>query len=187
MTSRRMIGLALVLMALSGASLGGQAVGSPSARPGAQRGERREAEQGERAMLERRVRERLARAVRERLGLDDAQMRKLQETNRRFERQRLEAGRRERMARALLRAELASPASADQAAVDTLLAALLRVQRERLTMLEEEQRALAAFLTPVQRAQYLALQEQVRRRVEEARRQGAARRASPPGGNGKRP
>ena len=177
MDIRSRMRLAAIVVALGSAPLAAQASGSGGVTPDAQSAARRDPAQGERAALERRVRERLARVVQQRLGLDDAQMRRLQETNRRFERQRVEAGRREWQARARLRRELAAPAAADQAAVDTLLAVLLRVQRERLTMVEEEQRALGAFLTPVQRAQYLALQEQLRRRVEEARRKGAARRA----------
>lgn len=36
-----------------------------------------------------------------------------------------------------------------------------------------EQRAFAAFMTPLQRAKYAALQEQLRRRVETLRRQRA--------------
>ena len=169
---------AVVVVALWSAPVAAQAAGSAGVAPDAESAVRRDPAQGERAVLERRLRERMARVVQQRLGLDDAQMRRLQETNRRFERQRVEAGRREWQARARLRRELAAPAAADQAAVDTLLATLLRVQRERVAMLEEEQRALGAFLTPVQRAQYLALQEQLRRRVEEARRKGAARRGA---------
>ena len=168
--------VAIAAVALWSAPLAAQASGATSAPPGAPGAARRDAAQGERALLEQRVRERMARVVRQRLGLDEAQMRRLQETNRRFERQRADAGRREWQARARLRRELSAPGIADQAAVDTLLTVLLGLQRDRVAMLEEEQRALSAFLTPVQRAQYLALQEQVRRRVEDARRKGAARR-----------
>jgi hypothetical protein len=173
---RRALHLAMAVLAFWSAPLSAQASGSGAGQPAAQRGARREAGQGERALLERRVRERMARVVRQRLGLNDQQMRRLQETNRRFEGQRVDVARRERDARIRLRAELARPAAADQEAVDTLIATLLRMQRERHSLVEDEQRALRAFLTPVQRAQYLALQEQLRRRVEEAR-QGAARRA----------
>lgn len=51
---------------------------------------------------------------------------------------------------------------------------LLQVQRSRLDIVAEEQRDLAAFMTPVQRARYAALQEQLRRRVQTMQRRRAA-------------
>ena len=48
---------------------------------------------------------------------------------------------------------------------------------------EAEQRALSDFLTPVQRARYLALQENLRSRVEQQRgrvRRGPGDRPTPP-------
>jgi hypothetical protein len=46
----------------------------------------------------------------------------------------------------------------------------IRVQRSRLDLLETEQRELSAFLTPTQRAKYMGMQEQLRRRADEMRR-----------------
>ena len=56
---------------------------------------------------------------------------------------------------------------------------VLQLQRQRLDLMADEQKDLAGFLTPVQRAKYAALQEQIRRRVENARRQRAALAATP--------
>jgi hypothetical protein len=64
------------------------------------------------------------------------------------------------------------------------------VQRRRLELATEEQRELAAIMTPVQRARYLALQETVRRRADEMRRRrgGGAQRGGRRGpGNGTPP
>lgn len=52
-----------------------------------------------------------------------------------------------------------------------LLDDMLRLQRQRFVLHEDEQRELALFLTPVQRAKYFGLQEQMRRRMEEMRTQ----------------
>jgi len=72
--------------------------------------------------------------------------------------------------------------------VNQLLRDMARIQRDRLDLLDNEQADLAKFLTPVQRAQYLGLQEQVRRRVEEVRDRPAFMNDStaPPGGFGMR-
>lgn len=129
----------------------------------------------ERGALEQRVGERIARVVQERLGLDAEQMRALQATNRKFEAQRRALMGRERVARTALRDQVAAGERADQARVAALLDSLLSVQRERLDLIEQEQRELAGFLTPVQRARYLVLQDQMRRRVDEMRqRRGGA-------------
>lgn len=130
----------------------------------------------ERAQLEQRLRERLARVVQQRLALDQAQMRRLQATSQRFEKQRLDLVRQERDARMQLREELVDSSSADQAKVSGLIDRLLGLQRQRLDVLAAEQKELATFLTPIQRAKYLALQDQLRRRVEQMRQRQAGRR-----------
>ena len=125
--------------------------------------------QGNRAQLEEQLRQRLATVVRERLGLNDEQMRRLSEVNQRYDTQRRELIRREFDLRRGLRQQLmqASPASDDSVA--KLLDEQLRIQRVRVDLLEAEQRDLARFLTPVQRARYLGIQEQMRRQVEQLR------------------
>ena len=83
--------------------------------------------------------------------------------------------------RATLRRELSSETetdgsaagNADQAVVARTLDRVHELQRERVDLQIEEQRAFAAFMTPVERARYAALQEHVRRRVEALRRNRA--------------
>jgi hypothetical protein len=123
-----------------------------------------------REAAERRLQQQIGRAVQERLALDDSQMQKLQAVNQRFEGQRRTLLREERGIRVALRTELAAESRANQARVGELIDRALRVQRERLDLLDAEQRELAAFLTPVQRAKYLAMQEQIRRRLDDLRR-----------------
>lgn len=126
--------------------------------------------------LEARVRQRLATVVQARLALTDVQMKQLAAVNSTFEPRRRDLLARERAARVTLRAELGRGSAADQQRVSTALDEVFRVQRERLDVAEQEQRELAKFMQPSQRAGYAALQEHLRRRIEEMRRKrGLAR------------
>jgi len=127
-----------------------------------------------RAELERRFRERTAQVVRRRLELNDDQMAKLQASNQQFDQQRMALVAEERQARQALRAELMAGNGANQQKVNGLLDQLLRLQRRRLDIVDSEQRELGKFLTPVQRARYFGLQNEMRRRMQELR-EGATR------------
>ncbi len=131
--------------------------------------------------LETRVRERIAVVAKERLRLTDDQLRRLQAVNSSFEPRRRALATEERDARVVLRAELARNERADNARVDDALKRLFRVQRQRLDLAEQEQAELSKFMQPAQRAGYLALQDQIRRRVDQMRREPAKprRRAGP--------
>ena len=120
-----------------------------------------------RAQLEQRFRERMADVVRRQLNLNADQMARLQSVDRSFDSQRMALAAQEREARRSLRESLMRDANPDQARVSQLLDRMLRVQRQRLDLVESEQRELAKFLTPVQRARYLGLQNQLRRRMQE--------------------
>lgn len=125
----------------------------------------------QRLAAERKIREALWSATRHRVGLTDPQMNQLGALNRRLEPRRAELMRRERAARRELREQMTA-AQPDDRRVATLLDELHRVQRDRVDLIGEEQKQLATFMSPVQRAKYLGLQEQFRRRIEEARRNG---------------
>ena len=148
----------------------------------AQRAERSPAQAGMPAQgrtgLERQFRERLAEVVRRRLNLNESQMRQLGVVNDRYERERMLLLRDERQMRQALRAEVLAGDSADQTKVARLLDRALRLQRQRLDLTEREQRDLASFMTPVQRAKYVGIQDDLRRRLEEIRQQ---RRPGAPG------
>ncbi len=168
----------LALCLILGASpAGAQRVNGVEAQPGAPA-------QGR--ALERQFRERFAEVVRRRLNLDDTQMQQLGRVNDRFERDRMMLLRDERRARQALRAEVLAGDSADQKRVAGLLDGLLTIQRRRLDLTESEQRELATFMTPTQRAKYFAIQDELRQRLENLRRQRQARRAGA-GLGGQRP
>ena len=129
-----------------------------------------------RQQLEARLRQRLWGITKNRVGLTDEQMTKLAQGSRPFDVQRRELVRQEREERQALRREVLAGANADQQRIATSLDRVLELQRRRAQLQIDEQRALAAFMTPLQRAKYAALQEQLRRRAEKLRGQrgGAA-------------
>ncbi|MEO6446067.1 MAG: Spy/CpxP family protein refolding chaperone [Gemmatimonadaceae bacterium] len=133
----------------------------------------------DRAQMEQQFRERYAQLLKQRLGLTDAQLVQVAEINRRFDAPRRELFGQERELRMSMREALrGSEDAAVQARVSQLLEQTFRVQRSRLDLLESEQKELSSVLTPVQRAKFLGMQEQLRRRVEEmrSRREGEAGR-----------
>lgn len=122
-----------------------------------------------RAELERRFRERTAQVVRRRLELNDDQMAKLQASNQQFDQKRMALVAEERQTRQALRAELMAGNGANQQKVNGLLDQLLRLQRRRLDIVDNEQRELGKFMTPVQRAKYFGLQNEMRSRMQQLR------------------
>jgi hypothetical protein len=142
----------------------------------------------ERRALERRFRDRMREILRARLDLTDEQAMRLADANERFEPRRARIIAAEIETRRGLRRELAPGGSANQGRVDSLLKRALQTERERLDLIDDEQRELSAFLTPVQRARYFGLQEQLRAQIEgirEARGVDSGRRG--PGGLRRRP
>ena len=123
-----------------------------------------------RAALERRFREEGERIVRERLKLTDDQMRQLRDVNARLAPRRNQLFQQQRATQLAIRAELARGGSADQGRVAQLMGEARDLDQQRFRLQQEEQRALATFLTPVQQAQYVGLQQQLRQKVRELRR-----------------
>jgi Spy/CpxP family protein refolding chaperone len=146
--------LCLVLMAAFSSALGAQ-------QPPAGTNPRRE-------MLEQRLRERTGEMVQRRLQLNEDQMKKLQASNQQFERQRSEMIARERDIRRSLREQMTSE-KPDQNRVAQLLDQTMQLERQRLDLVQNEQRELSKFMTPVQRAKLFAIQMELRRRTQELR------------------
>lgn len=149
----------------------------------------------ERDSLERRVRVRMGQLLKTQLGLTDDQMRRLQATNARIELRRRALFEQEREVRGQLREAMRAQDTARSAEVSALLDRMISVQRQRVDLLEAEQRELATFLSPMQRARYFGMEEQIRRRVTEMRdgergnprRPGQSGPGGPGGAGGKRP
>ncbi len=133
--------------------------------------------QAGRPALEQQLRERTAQVIRRRLGASDKQMEQMEGVNRRFAPQLNDLEMQERQTRQQLRRQIMVGDSANQPLITDLMTRMLRLQRRRLDIIESEQQELSLFLTPIQRAKYIGLQQQIRRRVEELRRR---REAGPP-------
>jgi hypothetical protein len=144
------------------------------------------APQANRTALEQQFRERTAKLVQQRLGLNDAQLGKLEQSNARYAPQLRQLAAQERDIRGQLRQEMMAGNAANQQHVSDLLDAALRLQRQRLGIVEAEQKELAGFLTPVQRARYIALQAQFGKRAQELSGQGG-RQKQGFGGQRRRP
>jgi Spy/CpxP family protein refolding chaperone len=128
----------------------------------------------QRPLLEQQLRQRMAAVTRQRLGLNDSQMIQLEQSNARFAPQLTQLIANERETRRQLRLELTSP-TPNQQHVSTLIDQTISLQKQRVALVEAEQKDLARFMTPVQRAQYVALQTQFRRRAQEMAKQSAAK------------
>ena len=126
-----------------------------------------------RQQLEVRLRQGLWRVAKQRIGFTDEQMAKLSQTSQRFDARRRELAREERQQRVTLRSEILAGSDANQGTIGNALDRLLQLQRARVDLQIEEQREFATFMTPIQRAKYAALQEQLRRRVENLQRKRA--------------
>ncbi|MDQ6768412.1 MAG: hypothetical protein M3Z54_00290 [Gemmatimonadota bacterium] len=159
---RRLLGLTALALFLGGTAVTAQPA-SASANPN-------------RVALEQQFREQAARLAQERLGLTNAQLAQLEQTNARFAPQHNQLVLQERETRNQLRQEMIAGNQANQQHVSDLLDNSLRLQRQRIALVEQEQKDLARFLTPVQRAGYFALQGQVRRRAQELARENAGQR-----------
>jgi len=129
-----------------------------------------------RPALEQQFRERVARLAQNRIGLTDAQMAQLQQSNTRFAPQLNDLAAQERETRRQLRLEITSAGEPNQQRVSDLIDRALQLQKQRIAIVEAEQKDLARFMTPVQRARYIALQQQFRKRAQELAGQNAAQR-----------
>lgn len=127
----------------------------------------------QRPVLEQQLRQRMASVTRQRLGLNDSQMSQLEQSNARFAPQLTQLIANERETRRQLRMELTSP-TPNQQHVSTLIDQTINLQKQRVSLVEAEQRDLARFMTPVQRAQYVALQTEFRRRAQEIAKQSSS-------------
>ncbi len=138
-----------------------------------------------RRALEQRFRERFEQILKQRLALTDSQLARVIAVNARLDARRRELFMEERSVRAEMRDAIdGGDDTAAQDRVAQLLERAMKVQRARLDLVETEQRELSAFLTPVQRAKYLGLQEQLRRRVDDMRRRAAGDSTDDPFGDG---
>lgn len=131
--------------------------------------------------LETLVRARMAQVLQRQLALTDEQSRRLSVLSQRLEPRRRALVAEERAVRTALRAQIAAGDSARDAELSSLLNRMVEVQRARVLLLETEQQELTAFLTPLQRAKYLGIEEQMRLRAEQVQGRPMPGQGPPPG------
>jgi hypothetical protein len=137
----------------------------------------------QRARLEGELRRGFARAVRQRVGLSDEQMSRLAPMSQRHEQARRQLQNEERNTRVALRQLMQNERTADPAQVERHLHSLIDLEKRRVQMHESEMKELATIMSPIQLAKFMAIQEQIRRRLEEMRmRRRGSMDEPPPGG-----
>jgi Spy/CpxP family protein refolding chaperone len=182
--------LVAALMAGTAAGLHAQVLPPERGRSGAPR-----LNDAQRLQMERRLEERINKVVRERLALTDEQFDKMREVARRVEQERRVLRSEEMSTRFALRRELLAGDRANESTVAELLDRMPQYERRRLDLMEREQRELAKFLSPTQRAKYIGVQDELRRTMQEVQRRrmdvdtsagaaprGMRRSIRPPGG-----
>ena len=134
----------------------------------------------EQQALVRRLRQAFAGVVRRELKLSDEKFAQFQRVDRDFQQRRGQLQRDETAARLALRSAMADTSAVDQEKIADYLTQLTVGQRRRAELLEAEQKELATFLTPLQRAKLQGLREQLAQRVQQLRQQlPAGRRGRP--------
>jgi hypothetical protein len=162
----------------------GVAAAQPPGDGGLQGGRQAPAAPAQRAQMVQRLQQGLWRIAKTRIGLSDAQMTQLAAVNKRYDARRRTINQEERAQRQLLRAAVGANDTTNQGRLAIALDSVVQLQRQRLDLVAEEQKELAGFMTPLQRAKFGALQEQLRRRVQalQQQRENQRRGAAPSSG-----
>jgi Spy/CpxP family protein refolding chaperone len=124
------------------------------------------------------ARQSIEKVIREQLQPTDDQMTKIRQIDQRLMPRRVQLDREEGQVRRDLRKAMMDTANINQARIGQLLDRMVAFPGRRAALMEEEQKSLAEVLTPLQRAKYHGIQEQIRRRIEQGR--GGQGRGRPP-------
>lgn len=129
-----------------------------------------DAAQAQRMQLQRQIRQGFWRAAKVRIGFTDEQMTRLEQTSQRFDQRRRALGQEEKALRVTLHNETLADTAANQSTIASALDRLTVLQHQRIDLQADEQKEFAQFMTPLQRAKFLALQDQIRKRVADIAR-----------------
>ena len=133
-----------------------------------------------RQQLQQQIRRTLWRVTKQRIGFTDEQMLRLERTTQRFDQERRQLAIEEKALRVGLRRETLADSTANQSTIASALDRMHAVQQRRLDLQAEEQKEFSSFMTPLQRARFAALQEQVRKRLQEFDRARAENQTDAP-------
>jgi hypothetical protein len=135
---------------------------------------RRAANQPKPRLVVDRLQARIDEVLRQRLQLTDDQFGKLRALNARLDAERKSVRQEEAQTRKALRNELLPGVIPNEGHVAELLDQLPVVERKRIALQEREQKEMAGFMQPAQRARYFALQDEIRRGLQDAQRRRVA-------------
>ena len=125
----------------------------------------------EAAQLRQQIEQRFHQIVRQRLALSDDQDAKLRATQERFGAQRRDLMREQADHRQALDRQMQPGVAANSDSVQVHMQGIQRNQERLLRLQQDEDREMAGYLTPVQRAQYQMLRDRLATRLSELRRQ----------------
>ncbi len=134
----------------------------------------------ERERLQGEIERRFGTVVQQRLGLSDDQANKLRDTEERFRTRRRAIVRQQVLLRFGLEDQMRPGRAANPDTVRRLMDAIQGNRSDLLTIEQQQDREMAGYLTPVQRAQYQMLRERLMRRLQEVRRERALQREGRP-------
>ena len=139
---------------------------------------------GEAERLRAQIEERFSQHVQEQLNLTPDQATKLRASQERFGSQRRALMRQQIERRRALNDQMQPGVAANGDSVRKLMDANQAARAQMLKIEQDEDREMAAYLTPVQRARYQQMREQFMRRVAEMRAQRRGEGRMGPGGPG---
>lgn len=125
----------------------------------------------ERERLQQQIEDRFAQVVQQQLRLNNDQVTKLRGTEERYRARRREIVRRQVALRFALNGQMCPGCAANPDSVRRLMDGIDANRGELFRMQQEQDREMAGYLTPVQRAQYQMLRERLVRRLGEVRRE----------------
>lgn len=139
--------------------------------------------------LRQEIERRFAERVKIELGLSDEQAAKLKATHERFGERRRPLMRQQFERRLALQGQMRPGVAANADSVRRLMDGVQGGRAELFKLDQEEDREMAGYLTPVQRARFQLMRERFLQRVQEMRRErgGMRRPMREPGPGGRRP
>lgn len=135
----------------------------------------------ERERLQQEIERRFGTVVQQQLGLTNDQADKLRATEARFRARRRAVVRQQLLLRFGLQDQMRPGRAANPDSVRRLMDAIQANRSDLLQLDQAQDREMAGYLTPVQRAQYQMLRERFLRRLQEVRRERAGQGAARPG------
>ena len=130
----------------------------------------------ERERLQQQIEDHVAQRVKQQLGLSDEQANRLRSTEENFRQRRRDLFQRQLTIEQGLRDQMRPGVAANSDSVRRLMDVRQAARADQLRLDQDQDREMAGYLTPVQRAQYQMIRERIRLRLQQLRRERIERR-----------